>query len=508
MSSLVPRRWLWRGLIAVAVLLVALGAAVAFVLAHKPGNVSHPNVQFTRPATTPAPAKRTAKRVADNFIWPWYGFDSGRTRVFDPPAALKPPLRVGWHYNDGALLEFPPSIFHETMYLLDDDGSARAVNLRNGHELWKRKVGSLAAASPAVASQAGEVLMPVLSTHGHTPGAGRFVALSTKTGRMIWSRPLGAGSESSPIVSGQAVYYGDQAGNLFARNVGNGHLYWSYHAGGAIKGGPALVGGVLYFGDYSGHAYAVRAVNGRQVWAVGTDGAHFGFGSGQFYATPAVAFGRVYMGNTDGRVYSFGARTGALAWATSTGAYVYASAAVASPKGLGPTVYIGSYDGNFYAFNAQSGALRWRHSAGGRISGSATVLGGVVYYSVLGSRTSAGLDVVTGRQVFSFPDGAFTPTIADYHAIYLVGYSSIYQLLPRVRRTPKPAKPRHRAHRPAKRQARHRASSPQPKAARRHHAKRHAKAKERTKAKRPGKARHRARQSSKPRNKRRSKARK
>ena len=210
----------------------------------------------------------------------------------------------------------------------------------------------------------------------------------------------------------------------------NGHLYWTYHAGGAIKGGPALVDGVLYFGDYSGHAYAVRAVNGRQVWAVGTDGAHFGFGSGQFYSTPAVAFGRVYMGNTDGRVYSFGARTGALAWATGTGAYVYASAAVADPKGLGPTVYIGSYDGNFYAFNAQSGAVRWRHPAGGRISGSATVLGGVVYYSVLGSRTSAGLDVVTGRQVFSFPDGAFTPTIADYHAIYLVGYSSIYQMLP------------------------------------------------------------------------------
>ena len=72
------------------------------------------------------------------------------------------------------------------------------------------------------------------------------------------------------------------------------------------------------------------------------------------------------MGNTDGRVYSFGARNGALAWATGTGAYVYASAAVADPKGLGPTVYVGSYDGNLYAFNAQSGAVRWTHLAGGR----------------------------------------------------------------------------------------------------------------------------------------------
>jgi len=434
MPSPAPRRWLRRGLIAAAVVLVALGVAVAIVLLHKPGNVSHPDVQFTAPTTTTSTSTTTAtkrtKRAVDTFVWPWYGYNGGRTREFATPADLRPPLHVGWHYRDGALLEFPPSIFHESMYLLDDDGSARAVNLRNGHELWKRTVGSLAAATPAVAAQTGEVLMPVLSTDGHTPGAGRFVALSMKTGRIIWSRPLGAGSESSPIVNGQTVYYGDQAGNLFARNVRNGHLYWTYHAGGAIKGGPALVDGILYFGDYSGHAYAVRAVNGTQVWAVGTDGAHFGFGSGQFYSTPAVAFGRVYMGNTDGRVYSFGARTGALAWATGTGAYVYASAAVADPKGLGPTVYIGSYDGNFYAFNAQSGAVRWRHPAGGRISGSATVLGNSVYYSVLGSRTTAGLDTVTGRQRFSFNDGAFTPTIADDHAIYLVGYSSVYQLLP------------------------------------------------------------------------------
>jgi hypothetical protein len=83
-----------------------------------------------------------------------------------------------------------------------------------------------------------------------------------------------------------------------------------------------------------------------------------------------------------------------------------------------------------YAFNAQSGAVRWKHQAGGRISGSSTVIGNVVYFSNLGSKTTAGLNVVTGQQVFSFPDGAFTPIIADYHALYLDGYSSIYQLLP------------------------------------------------------------------------------
>jgi outer membrane protein assembly factor BamB len=136
------------------------------------------------------------------------------------------------------------------------------------------------------------------------------------------------------------------------------------------------------------------------------------------------------MGNTDGRVYSFGARNGALAWATGTGAYVYASASVAETPGLGPTLYVGSYDGNFYAFNARSGAVRWRHPAGGRISGSSTVIGNVVYFSDLGTKTTTGLNATTGHTVFSFPDGAFTPVIADYHAIYLDGYGVLYQMLP------------------------------------------------------------------------------
>jgi outer membrane protein assembly factor BamB len=467
MPSPVSRRLLWRGLLATAVVLVIAGGAAAFVLLHEPGNVSHPNLQFTQPTTSTAPAPRAggthSRRIVDNFQWPWYGLDGGRTRFFAAPPKLVPPLHVGWKFFDGALLEFPPVIYHQTLFVLDDDCSARAIDLRNGDVLWHRVIGTLCAASPGIAATAGVALMPVLSVSGHAPGGGSFVALSMKNGHVVWSRPVQAGSESSPITHGNTVYFGDQSGMLYSRNVSNGYLYWTYHASGAIKGGPALVGGVLYFGDYAGRAYAVSAVSGHEIWAVGTNGAHFGFGSGQFYATPAVAYGRVYMGNTDGRVYSFGARTGALAWATSTGAYVYASASVANPKGLGPTVFVGSYDGDMYAFNAQSGAVRWTHPAGGRISGSSTVVGNVVYFSDLGSKTTAGLDVVSGRQVFSFPDGAFTPVIADYHAVYLDGYDTIYQLLPGRSAAPRAHRSRARHHRatvPARAKAKTKPASP------------------------------------------------
>jgi outer membrane protein assembly factor BamB len=94
-------------------------------------------------------------------------------------------------------------------------------------------------------------------------------------------------------------------------------------------------------------------------------------------------------------------------------------------------VYEGSYDGNFYAFDARSGAVRWRHYDGRRISGSATIVGGTVYYSDLGARTTSGLNLRTGRRVFFFRDGAFNPIVADSHALYLTGYSMLYQMLPR-----------------------------------------------------------------------------
>jgi outer membrane protein assembly factor BamB len=421
-----------RGLIAVAVLLVLAGGAAAFVLLHSPSDVSHPNLEFTSPTVTAAPKPK----VEPPFEWPRYGYDAARTRDFAAGSELGPPFRVGWKFQDYALLEFPPVIYGHTLFVLDDDGSAKALDARTGHKLWETKVGTLAAASPALGVAQGLVFLPILSTNANAgsnqaPGNGKLVALSMKTGRVIWSHRVPAGTESSPLAWQNSVYFGDQSGTVSSLRATDGHVNWTFSAKGAVKGGPALVYGRLYFGDYAGRVYALNPATGHQIWAVTTSGADFGFGSGNFYSTPAVAFGRVYMGNTDGHVYSFGAADGRLAWATSTTAYVYASAAVADIPGLGPTVYEGSYDGNFYAFNAQSGAIRWKHSVGGKISGSATIVGNVVYLSNLAARNTVGLDVRTGHQVFAFPDGAFNPIVADRTTVYLSGYTMLYQLIPR-----------------------------------------------------------------------------
>jgi outer membrane protein assembly factor BamB len=431
MSSPPPRR-LRRGLLgALAVLLLVAGGAVAFVLANKPGDVSHPEVEFTTETAVDPPPPRP--QAVDRFLWPTYGYTENRTRNYlGAPRYLRPRFRRGWTYRSGVLLEFPPAIDGGSLYMLDDDGMLRALAKTSGRIRWRQRVGRLAAATPAVGD--GRVYAVVL--RGLASEAGRVAAYRASDGRQVWSKALPSRAESSPLLKNGRLFFGSEDGTVYALAADSGRTIWTYRASGSVKGGPALANGTLYFGDYAGKVHAVQARTGQQVWSVGTSGTRFGFGSGRFYSTAAVAFGRVYLGNTDSRVYSFAARTGELAWATGTGAYVYGSPAVAVTPGLGPTVYVGSYDGNFYAFDARSGSVRWRYSAGVKISGSATIVGNVVYFSNLQpANDTFGLNIRTGKKVFGWPDGAFNPVVADRRAIYLAGYGNLYELLPK-RATP------------------------------------------------------------------------
>src|SRR5204863_1837813 len=100
--------------------------------------------------------------------------------------------------------------------------------------------------------------------------------------------------------------------------------------------------------------------------------------------------------------------------------YVYSSAAVWRQR-----VYVGSYNGRLYCFDAATGDVRWTFQGNGPISGSPTVMAGRVYFSTLDRMTYA-LDAKTGTRVWSFPDGKYSPLVADSDRAYLVGYTRVY----------------------------------------------------------------------------------
>lgn len=404
---------------------VALLAAVAlagyFYERNRTGNIYHPHARFV-----PEPQPALPPPGPDRSAWPLYGYTANHTRTFPGATRLRPPFRTLWARNLGALLEFPPVLFGSRLFQLSDDGVLHAINKHTGHSYWDRRLGVLSASTPAVF---GHTVYATVLSRSHRESGGRVTAVNYFNGSIVWSRNLASKSESSPLFDRGKLFVGSQNGTVYALAARTGKVLWTYHAGGAVKASPTLKNGLLYFGDYSGHVQAISEHSGRRVWIAGSGGALLG--SGTFYSTAAVAYGRVFIGNTDGRVYAYDTATGRLDWAHQTGAYVYSSPAVTNAPGLGPTVYVGSYDGTFRALNARTGNVAWSYDAHGRISGSPTVVGRIVYFADLGTRTTLGLGLSTGRVVFKMHTGSFDPVITDGHNIFLTGYTGVYGLKPR-----------------------------------------------------------------------------
>jgi outer membrane protein assembly factor BamB len=413
-----PRR-LWRehrrwaiGLIAAAILAVA-AIAVAYEILKRPADVHNEAVPFTPEKPKKPPPK--AKTVN----WPIFGLNPARTRYL-PAKGIKPPFKLLWHFSEKPLLEFPPVYARGKLYLVNNNGEVYAMDADTGKVLWERRIGRLNASSPAYSRGR---LYIVNLVPGH------IVKLNAKTGKIIWKRPLPNRAESSPLVLGRTVYFGCENGYLYALSTGRGDVRWATQLGGPIKSAPAFRNGVLYVGDYGGYMNAVDAHSGKLIWQSGSLGPGFA-ASGEFYSTPAVAFGRVYAGNNDGRVYSYDQKDGALAWTHSTGGYVYSGPTVASTPTTPPTVYIGSFDGNIYALNAKNGETRWQRSAGGQVVGSLSAVGNIVYVAEFTDNSTNGYDMRTGKQVFHYKTGTYTPVISDGRRIYLTGYSSVNALEP------------------------------------------------------------------------------
>jgi outer membrane protein assembly factor BamB len=145
-------------------------------------------------------------------------------------------------------------------------------------------------------------------------------------------------------------------------------------------------------------------------------------------------------------VYAFATSRGRQFWSTRTGSFVYSPVALS-----GASAYVGSYDHRLYALSQSSGVVRWRFDAGAPISGAPTVLDGLVYFSTCGScsryesnpraRRTFALDARTGRLVWRFGDGEYSPVIADRSRLYVTGYTTVYALAPLcTRRNRRPVK--------------------------------------------------------------------
>ena len=60
--------------------------------------------------------------------------------------------------------------------------------------------------------------------------------------------------------------------------------------------------------------------------------------------------------------------------------------------------------------------------------GSLSAIGDIVYVAEFTDKTTSGFMMRSGRRVFTYPKGTYTPVVSDGRRIYLTGYSSITAL--------------------------------------------------------------------------------
>lgn len=368
--------------------------------------------------------------------WPTYGRDLQRTHF--SPFEHRPPFRQVWRINTPDIVEFPPTVAYGRVYFSSFRGRFYSLDAKDGRVVWQKEIDHCSPASPMLAHhvvyQSFSVPLPCAR---HAPDARGFVvAWDADTGRDLW-RFDAAAVETSPLLVGKLLYFGSWDGTFYALNARTGKVRWTFDASASMTSSPAYDRGTVFAGTDDGHVLALDALTGKLLWRAA---AFSRFGRREyFYATPAVAYGRVYIGNADGTLYAFGAKSGRLLWARGAGTYIYTAAAV-----WNRLIYVGTWDGYFSAFDAGTGDLVWRHDAAGGISGAPTVMAGLVYYSTFGKfsnshqrrvedgpyRTYA-LDARTGKAVWQFPDGQYSPFVADEDRVYLAGSEAIYGMVSR-----------------------------------------------------------------------------
>ncbi len=415
------RRWLLVAAVAVVLLVIGAGAAFYLVRSHQSADVQGSStVEFVPTETV------VTKPPEPGIAWPTYGYDAERMR-FANGISLAPPFKRIWTFHARSLVEFPPAVAYGRLYFGNNEGVFYAIGAKNDRKAWSYVSHRCQASSPAVDSHTVYQAFMNKPPCNRSPSpklTGEVVALAVGNGKVRWRKTIGP-SESSPVVVNGVLYVGDWDGRVWALSSATGKTLWSTKLSGQVKGGVALSGDRLFVGDYSGHVYALSLKTGKVIWKASAQ-ARFG-STGRFYATPAVAYGRVYVGATDGKVYSFGAGSGKLRWSQSTGGYVYSSAGVWRDR-----VFAGSYSGKFEAFDAATGKVDWSFKANGPISGSPTIIAGRVYFATLKKRTYA-LDAKTGHLLWTYPDGKYSPVVADADRLYLVGYAKLYGLVERRR---------------------------------------------------------------------------
>jgi outer membrane protein assembly factor BamB len=379
-------------------------------------------------AQTPLPLYRAKSQ------WTTWGMTNDRLHV--GPALGLPVGDPLWTFDAGNMLEFPPCVaygmvisgsYHGFISFHRTDGTLVKRIYTSSKFANQSAITDWVEGSGGAARRVARVYFADLK--------GKIWCLDAFTGAEVWTSMAGTAGgqtrifksfEASPLVVGERLYLatrynknGGKAG-LWALDRRTGAVLWYRQLGikpdSKIAASPTYGNGKVFVATYDGIVYALDPAKGKVLWKSKL--------GGSLYSTPTVSGTRLFIGNKTTKVLScLATKNGKLLWKTKLGNPVYSSPAV-----WGGKVYVGSGK-RIFALKSGSGKVAWKRSTVGKVLGSGTVLRDAVYFSDF-SGVTHGYDARTGKTVWKFDDGRYSPITAAGGLIVLSGRRTLYAFAP------------------------------------------------------------------------------
>jgi outer membrane protein assembly factor BamB len=268
-----------------------------------------------------------------------------------PPRPQEPaifPLGTAWAVALDGSVDPPLAVDERRLYVATRDGVLRALDRRNGGEVWRVR-------APGLVSAAAGVLLV------RAPD-GRVTSLQPRTGGVRWTAESGVPGTQPAAIDRELVFVGGQG--LAALEVAGGKVAWAAREPAIVSSGPVATAKGLLVGEADGTLRLRERTTGAIEWTFKT--------GGELRAPPfADETGEVFQGTSDRRLLRLAADSGKQKWRWKVGADVRSAAAVAGPLAL-----FTSFDATLYAIQRGSGKLAWRAGLPSRpLSGALVAFG-------------------------------------------------------------------------------------------------------------------------------------
>jgi outer membrane protein assembly factor BamB len=204
---------------------------------------------------------------------------------------LKPDGSVHWKLETEGYIHGTPAISNGNAYVAGCDGFLRIIQITDGSEKQKLKLGAYVGASPAIHQE-----RLYVGTFGN-----QFLGVDLKQLKISWQYENPAARfpfYSSPAVTARAVYVGGRDKLMHSFDAQTGKELWSFPAKSRVESSPVISGNTVYFGTVGGQIYGLATDSGKTIWEYDAAEA--------VVASPAIAEGKMVIGTKGGVLYCFG----------------------------------------------------------------------------------------------------------------------------------------------------------------------------------------------------------